>query len=69
MTVLRRLFLDHPETVNETYLQHMAFALGFAFWLATAAGAALVHALIPRLCESTASTILRRLSTRMAARH
>ena len=63
------LFTDHPATVNETYLEHMRFAFGFSFWLAVAAGAALVHALIPALCETTASRILKRLHARIMARH
>ena len=63
------LFLDHPATVNETYFQHMRFAFGFAFWLGAAALAALVHAFIPALCETTASRILRRLHARIENRH
>lgn len=63
------LFLDHPATVNETYLGHMRFALGFAFWLMVAALAALVHAAVPALCETTASRILSKLSARIAKRH
>ena len=63
------LFTAHPATVNETYFGHMRFALGFAFWLAVAAGAALVHALVPALCETTASRILKRLHARIMARH
>ncbi|MFZ5965263.1 DUF6356 family protein [Thalassococcus sp. BH17M4-6] len=66
---LSRLFRDHPAKVGESYLQHMFFALGFAFWLAVAAGAALVHALIPALCETTASRILCRLHGRITRRH
>jgi len=61
-------FLDHPAKVDETYLQHMTFALGFAFWLSVAAGAALIHAVIPALCETTASRILRKLVARMDRR-
>ena len=38
-TVFASLFMDHPASVDETYLQHMRFAFTFAFWLATAAGA------------------------------
>lgn len=64
-----RIFLDHPATVNETYFGHMRFALGFSFWLAVAAGAALVHAFVPVLCETTASRILKRLHGRIMARH
>lgn len=63
------LFLDHPATVNETYFGHMRFAFGFAFWLGVAASAAVVHALIPALCETTASRILKRLHARMETRH
>lgn len=63
------VFLDHPATVNETYFEHMRFALGFAFWLATAALAAALHAVIPALCETTASRILARLHARIASRH
>jgi hypothetical protein len=63
------LFLDHPATVNETYFGHMRFAFGFAFWLGVAAMAALVHALIPAFCETTASRILKRLHARIESRH
>jgi|UniRef100_UPI004047F7B1 hypothetical protein len=63
------LFTDHPATVNETFLQHMRFAFGFSFWLGVASLAALVHAFIPALCETTASRILTRLHARIQARH
>jgi len=63
------LFTDHPASVDETYFGHMRFALGFAGWLGLAAGAALVHAIVPALCETTASRILCRLHARIAARH
>ena len=63
------LFTDHPAAVNETFLQHMRFALGFSFWLGAASLAALVHALIPALCETTASGILKRLHAKIMARH
>lgn len=59
--MLRRTFLDHPASVDETYVEHLAFALHFAARLAAAAGAALVHALIPCLFEKTASRIVAEL--------
>ncbi len=68
-TLFARIFLDHPATVDESYFGHMRFAFGFSFWLAVAAGAALIHALIPALCETTASRILKRLHDKIAARH
>jgi hypothetical protein len=61
------LFTDHPAAVNETFLQHMRFALGFS--LGVASMAALVHAIIPALCETTASRILKRLHAKIMARH
>ena len=67
--IITTLFLDHPASVNESYFGHMRFALGFAFWLGVAALAALVHALVPALCETTASRILKRLHARIENRH
>lgn len=68
-TFIRTLFLDHPASVEESYVQHMRFAFGFAVWLFVAAGAALIHAIVPALCETTASRILKRLHGRIEARH
>jgi len=68
-TLLGRVFLAHPATVNETYFVHMRFAFGFAYWLGVAALAALVHAIIPALCETTASRILCRLHAKIESRH
>jgi hypothetical protein len=68
-SLLTQVFLAHPASVNETYFQHMRFAFGFAGTLALAAGAALVHAFIPALCETTASRIIKRLHARLSARH
>ncbi len=65
---LYRVFLRHPHSVDEGYFAHMRFAASFAGWLAVAAGAALVHAIIPSLCESTASRIIKRLHHRMTHR-
>lgn len=68
-SLLSHVFLAHPASVNETYVQHMRFAFGFAGALAVAAGAALVHAFVPALCETTASRIVKRLHARLSARH
>ncbi|MDP4593366.1 MAG: DUF6356 family protein, partial [Beijerinckiaceae bacterium] len=44
--MISRLFLNHPRSVNETYLQHLAFAGKFSAKLVLAACAALIHALL-----------------------
>lgn len=59
--MISRVFLDHPANVDESFLEHMAFALKFSGLLFAAAGAALVHALIPCLFEKTASGIIAKL--------
>lgn len=67
--VLRRVFVTHPQSVDETYLQHAAFALKFSGALFGAAFAALVHAAIPCLCETTASRTIKRLHAKIITRH
>ena len=62
--MLRKIFIDHPQSVDESYFEHMAFALKFAGLLALAAGAALIHAFIPAACEKTASKIIAKLYAR-----
>ncbi|MEO9652878.1 MAG: DUF6356 family protein [Roseobacter sp.] len=66
--MLRRIFLSHPASVDETFVQHMLFALSFAVKLFAAAFAALVHAFVPCLFEKTASRILIDLSNRVQNR-
>lgn len=63
-TRIAHLFTAHPATVGESYFGHMAFAAWFASRLALAAGAALTHALLPFLFETTASRIVRELAER-----
>lgn len=66
--MINRLFLDHPASVEESFLEHMAFALKFSALLFAAAGAALIHAFVPCLFETTASGIIKRLYTRIENR-
>ena len=66
---LTRLFSDHPATVGETYFGHAKFAFSFAGLLLLAGLAALVHAVLPFVFETTASRIINRLYNRMHNRH
>jgi hypothetical protein len=65
---LHRLFLSHPQAVDESYGEHFLFALGFAARLLGAGLAALVHAIIPCLFETTASRMIREMHDRIANR-
>ncbi|WP_316013207.1 DUF6356 family protein [Roseobacter sp. HKCCA0434] len=66
--MIAKLFLHHPREVEETYFEHLLFALRFAGLLACAAGAAFVHALIPAFFEKTAGRIVMRLHGLIANR-
>lgn len=53
--MFKKIFLDHPRSVNESFIQHFFFAIRFSLKLFSAASAAFVHAFIPSMCEKTAS--------------
>jgi hypothetical protein len=65
---LKRLFTEHPDAVGESYFEHMQVALSFAGPLLKAGLAALVHAVLPFLCVTTASATVKRLHARMVNR-
>ncbi|MEI4195068.1 DUF6356 family protein [Roseovarius sp. E0-M6] len=56
--MMKRVFLDHPHSVDESYAEHARFAGGFALRLFAAGGCALVHAIIPAAFEKTASRMI-----------
>ncbi|MEM1274762.1 MAG: DUF6356 family protein [Pseudomonadota bacterium] len=62
--MIARVFLDHPKSVDETYLEHAAFASRFSGKLFAAAFAAAIHAIIPCLFEKTASRMVAELYLR-----
>jgi hypothetical protein len=66
--MFRRLFLSHPLQAGESYFQHQRVALSFALPLLGAGLAAIVHAVVPGLCERTTGDIIRRLYARLERR-
>ncbi len=64
--MIRRLFLDHPASMGESYFEHQGVALSFAARLAAAAGACAVHALVPGLFVTAASRAVTDLNARLA---
>ncbi|MEO1138548.1 MAG: DUF6356 family protein [Pseudomonadota bacterium] len=56
--MLSNLFLNHPRSVDETYIEHARFAAGFSLKLFGAACCALVHAVLPFAFEKTASRMI-----------
>lgn len=49
------IFTKHPHSVNETYIEHMSFALKFGFGLVGGGLACIVHAIFPFLFEKSGS--------------
>lgn len=66
--MFRRLFLSHPQQAGESYLQHQRVALSFAWPLLGAGFVAIIHAVVPGLCERTAGDIIRKLHARLEKR-
>ena len=62
-----RLFLAHPRSVGETYFEHQRAAFSFAGSLLLAGVACLMHAVVPGVCERTASDQIEELHRRMVA--
>ncbi len=60
-------FTAHPASVNETYWQHLRFALRFGVRMTQGGVAALVHALLPFCFTTTASRISDQLIEMRAA--
>lgn len=59
----RKAFTDHPASVDETYFEHFAVATHYARELAGASMKAMVHAVIPGLCCTSASDKIKTLHT------
>lgn len=62
---MKTLFTNHPNSVNETYGQHMTMSASFGVAMLCGAFAAMVHAVFPFLFEKTGSAIITRLHDRM----
>jgi len=65
LAMFARLFLTHPRSVGESYFEHQRVAISFAGPLLLAGFACLLHAVIPGLCERTASSRIERLHARL----
>ncbi len=63
-----RLFRDHPREVEESYFEHMAASSRYGFRMLGCAGAAFLHALIPGVHKSTASTRVCEMADEMRGR-
>src|SRR5579859_3982731 len=60
-----RAFTEHPESVGETYFEHMHSASWFATTMFVGAFACLIHAVLPFACQKSGSRRIRLLYERM----
>ena len=65
MSTFRKLFVSHPESVGETWFEHLCHASWFAGMMLYGGVACLIHALIPGACEKTGSKVITLLHDRM----
>ncbi|WP_293755399.1 DUF6356 family protein [uncultured Paraglaciecola sp.] len=63
--MFKKLFINHPKSVNETYIQHFFTAMSFSMKLFKAAIACFIHALVPGLCIKTGSKAITELHVKM----
>lgn len=63
--MFKKLFTRHPETVGETYFEHMGQSFSFGVSMLVGSLACLLHGLFPFLCEKTGSQAITRLHKKM----
>jgi len=66
--MLQALFVEHPKSVGETYLEHQRQAFSFAGSMLLASVACFIHGLVPGLFRCTGSQTIARLHERMRLR-
>lgn len=66
MTGLKRLFCEHPQSVNETYTEHFAYASGFGVRMIMAGLACIMHGIFPFMFKRTGSAAICELHERLA---
>jgi hypothetical protein len=60
-----RAFTDHPDSVGETYFEHMGSASWFAMTMLVGAVACLLHAIFPFAFQKSGSRRIKALYGRM----
>jgi len=65
---LKSLFTSHPDAVGESYGEHFGVAMSYSGKLFAASCAAFVHALLPFLFVTTASSAIKKMYANMTRR-
>jgi len=67
MRSISEKFTEHPESVGETYFEHLRTASAFSGRMALGAVACFLHGIFPFLCQKTGSRQITELHERMVA--
>lgn len=62
---VQEIFREHPQSVNQTYLEHLRDGLDYGLTSCLSGGALIVHSFFPFLFQSTGSTMVKELNDRM----
>ena len=65
MRTITKLFADHPNTLDETYAQHLRKAFSFGGKMIVSGIACLIHGLLPFLYANTGSKTVSELHITM----
>ena len=55
------LFLEHPRSRSETYIEHLVCAASYGFKMIFAGFAVIIHSIFPFLFETTASDLCKKI--------
>lgn len=65
---MKNIFTEHPHSINETYFQHLCFALLFGGQMLVGGIACVLHAFFPFIFEKTGSNMLLKMTHRFIER-
>lgn len=66
--MFRRLFLDHPASVGESYAEHFGVATGFGRKMIVGGLGAVIHGILPFAFKTTGSRTIAALHAEMVAK-
>lgn len=65
--MFRKIFKEHPQSVNETYGEHLVHALSFSAAMIKGGILCAIHAFVPVLFKTSGSSTIRSLYHRMVS--
>ena len=66
--MFRKLFLNHPQEVGETYAKHLLVAGRFGAEMVGGGVACMIHAVVPAVFKTAGSGTVSRLHARMVSK-